>query len=207
MSHYLYELVQVLSERKTQAYAQQSAGRIALIETRLEKLRSRYQFKAVTKACVSLWRTGNQGIEVLAFKHPLAGSQLVKGTHEAGEDILETARRELHEESGLIFDQLAPSIGNIHYLLPGDDDQAEPLELQTWHLFLEPAPAGTPSHWSHQATGSPEENGLIFEFFWQPLSAASDNLDFAPIFQLAIQNFAQSLDPQTDQTRTLEPLV
>jgi len=205
MSHYLYELVQVLSERKTEAYVQQSAGRIALIETRLEKLRSLYQFQAVTKACVSLWRHGDRGIEILAFKHPLAGSQLVKGTHEASEEILQTALRELQEESGLRYDKLAPALGSIHYLLPGNDDQTEPLELQTWHLFLEPAPAGLPSHWFHQATGSPEEEGLHFEFFWQPLDEASQNSDFAPIFQLAIQNFAHTLAQQVD--RTLEPLV
>ncbi len=204
MTHYLHELVQVLSERKLQAYAQQSSRRIELIEVRLEKLRALYQFKAVSKACVSLWRPASEGIEILAFKHPLAGSQLVKGTHEIGEDIQQTAVRELQEESGLVLDQISPALGSIHLLLPGGAHQTEPLELQTWHLFLEPAPANLPSHWLHQASGSPEEDGLSFDFFWQRLDSARQNPDFAMIFQLAMQAFQQYLEPATPESSELE---
>ena len=54
------------------------------------------------KACpVVLLRTPGR-IEILAFRHPIAGCQLVKGTIEAGETIQTAAERELLEESGII---------------------------------------------------------------------------------------------------------
>lgn len=204
MSHYLAELVQVLSERKLQAYAQQSAGRIALIEARLEKLSRLYQFEVVTKACISLWRPAARGLEILAFRHPLAGSQLVKGTHEVAETIQQTALRELNEEAGLSLDQLQPSLGSIHLLLPTNAQQIESLELQTWHLFLEPAPADLADQWSHLASGSPQEEGLNFDFFWQDLGSAAENKDFAPIFQGVMQRFQQHLAPSLPETDDLE---
>lgn len=207
MSHYLHELVQVLTERKLQAYAQQSSRRVELIEARLEKLRLLYQFKAVTKACVSLWRPAADGIEILAFKHPLAGSQLVKGTQDPGELIEATALREFQEESGLQLQQLGPSLGSIHLLLPGGAHQTEPLELQTWHLFLEPAPVDLPGlaeQWLHQASGSPEEDGLSFDFFWQRLDKARQNTDFAMIFQMAMQLFKQHVEPALTEPDALE---
>ena len=38
---------------------------------------------------------------ILAFRHPIAGCQLVKGTIEAGESAAAAALRELFEESGV----------------------------------------------------------------------------------------------------------
>lgn len=46
-------------------------------------------------------RQQKQVLEILAFRHPLAGSQLVKGTIEQGEKYDEAAIRELYEEAGL----------------------------------------------------------------------------------------------------------
>jgi 8-oxo-dGTP pyrophosphatase MutT (NUDIX family) len=45
-------------------------------------------------------RHPTQSLEILAFRHPLAGSQLVKGTIEQGEKYDEAAIRELFEETG-----------------------------------------------------------------------------------------------------------
>lgn len=56
--------------------------------------------KALTKVwpCVLRYQAGWQ---ILAFTHPLAGRQLVKGTLESGESLEQGALRELFEESGL----------------------------------------------------------------------------------------------------------
>lgn len=55
----------------------------------------------VDKVCPVVLRQGNEGTEILVFRHPLAGVQLVKGTREAGESIAQAALRELAEESGI----------------------------------------------------------------------------------------------------------
>jgi 8-oxo-dGTP pyrophosphatase MutT (NUDIX family) len=52
-----------------------------------------------SKACAIVIRAP-AAIEVLAFEHPLAGLQLVKGTIEAGETPQQAAVRELREEAG-----------------------------------------------------------------------------------------------------------
>ncbi|MFT3757807.1 NUDIX domain-containing protein [Thauera sp.] len=53
-----------------------------------------------TKSCpVLLRRDGEVGI--LAFQHPIAGFQIVKGSIEEGESPEEAAIRELAEESGV----------------------------------------------------------------------------------------------------------
>lgn len=54
----------------------------------------------VDKACAVVLR--DRGVlEILAFEHPLAGLQLVKGSVEAGESTCATAVRELMEEAGI----------------------------------------------------------------------------------------------------------
>lgn len=55
----------------------------------------------VQKACPIVYRRCDGGAEVLAFIHPSAGKQFVKGTIEPGETPLDAADRELWEESGL----------------------------------------------------------------------------------------------------------
>lgn len=55
----------------------------------------------VHKACPVVVREGEHGLEVLAFIHPLAGKQIVKGGVEIGELPENAALRELAEESGI----------------------------------------------------------------------------------------------------------
>ena len=52
------------------------------------------------KACPVVLRRG-QTLEILAFEHPLAGLQLVKGSVEPGEPTDVAAVRELFEEAGI----------------------------------------------------------------------------------------------------------
>ncbi|MBB3399527.1 MULTISPECIES: NUDIX domain-containing protein [unclassified Rhizobium] len=56
----------------------------------------------IEKACAIVTRATDGGIEVLAFKHPLAGNQFVKVTIEKAEHPRDAAERELREESGLV---------------------------------------------------------------------------------------------------------
>lgn len=52
------------------------------------------------KVCPIVLRQNKGRIDILLFQHPNAGIQLVKGTPEAGEDLLHASLRELWEESG-----------------------------------------------------------------------------------------------------------
>jgi 8-oxo-dGTP pyrophosphatase MutT (NUDIX family) len=54
------------------------------------------------KACPVIVRRTAGGVEILAFRHPKAGCQLVKGTIEPAESVRRAAERELQEESGII---------------------------------------------------------------------------------------------------------
>ena len=54
----------------------------------------------MNKVCPVILRKKNQILEVLLFKHPTAGIQLVKGTIEKSERIFQAAIRELYEGIG-----------------------------------------------------------------------------------------------------------
>lgn len=53
------------------------------------------------KACPIVVRHIEEQSEILVFSHPLAGTQLVKGSIEAGESSMEASERELMEEAGV----------------------------------------------------------------------------------------------------------
>ena len=57
--------------------------------------------KTPGKACPIVMQQRDKKRYVLAFTHPTAGKQFVKGTIEADESPLDGAVRELKEESGL----------------------------------------------------------------------------------------------------------
>ena len=96
--------------------------------------------------------------EVLAFTHPTAGRQFVKGTIELGETPLAAALRELREESGVVLETMEPlGVSRI-----GD---------QVWHLFA--ARAGDlPDVWLHRTE---DDGGHVFSFFWHPLDGSLDD--------------------------------
>jgi ADP-ribose pyrophosphatase YjhB (NUDIX family) len=77
------------------------------------------------KACPVVVRQKQGRLEILAFRHPIAGCQLVKGSTEAGEDAGRAALRELCEESGICDAGINSFLGTI---------QVEP--DQEWHLFV-----------------------------------------------------------------------
>lgn len=136
--------------------------------------------KTVLKACACVLRDGH----ILAFRHPLAGNQLVKGTIEPGEDPSLAVLRELEEEAGLSLTDAA-FIAELEHLLKRGPEADEPFEKQIWHLFALTAPADCLEIWEHSAVGSPAEEGLMFSFFWQKLSGPFEN--YHPVFVRAIE--------------------
>lgn len=111
------------------------------------------------KVVAAVVRRAGTGWEVLAFDHPLAGTQLVKGTVEEGEAPEVAVRRELHEESGLVVGAAGAEIG----LWEQSPDR------HRWRVYVLPAPVGLPDRWSHLPVGSPAEEGLVFHFRWLPI--------------------------------------
>ncbi len=110
----------------------------------------------VQKVCPCLTRQRGGVQQLLLFRHPLAGLQLLKGTVEEGESPESAALRELQEESGIHDAQISRKLGEIHFSAYS----------QNWHLFLiEPAGA-LPDSW-HFFTE--DDSGLRFEFFWQDI--------------------------------------
>lgn len=132
----------------------------------------------VHKACAVALHPDGAPTRVLAFHHPTAGTQLVKGTVEPDEPPLKAAARELWEETGLTV-----RAG----LLLGHSTQIVPNEL--WHFaLLRPAPPVL-STWAHQ---TPDDCGHVFACFWQPLDAPSE---FEGRFDRAWQEIRGHLGP------------
>jgi 8-oxo-dGTP pyrophosphatase MutT (NUDIX family) len=122
------------------------------------------------KACPVVLRETAGQIEILAFRHPLAGSQLVKGTIEAAETILDAAERELLEESGI----LGAAIGYL-----GTAQMTEP--DQEWH-FVVCRVGQLAETWTDRTSDC---GGLDFEFFWHPINQ-EPNETWHPLFKQAL---------------------
>ena len=127
--------------------------------------------KLVHKVVPILLRRRSE-LEILAFRHPQAGTQLVKGTLEADEDLEEGALRELAEESGIEDAIIVANMGQI--TLRGID--------QHWHIFLCQVSRPLPDEWSFFTQ---DGGGHYFAFFWQNLNEAPDN-SWHPDFHRAL---------------------
>ena len=127
----------------------------------------------VDKAVPVVLRSESGHIELLVFKHPLAGVQLVKGTVESGERPQVAAVRELFEESGL------DSVTRSMFL--GRQTYAE-IE-QVWHFYLCHIDGELPDKWEFFTA---DDDGHLFKFYWQPLDAKIDN-QLGPVFESARQ--------------------
>ena len=112
--------------------------------------------------------------EVLAFSHPSAGKQFVKGTIEPEESPLDAAIRELREESGIRSE--AP-MRHLGILSVGESH---------WH-FYECRISGLPEAWLHQTE---DDFGHSFAFFWHPLDDPLD-ADWHPMFHKAFACLAK----------------
>ena len=128
------------------------------------------------KVCPVVTRIANGAIELLAFCHPSAGKQFVKGSIEQGEAALSAAIRELEEESG---------IGSITGLL---DLGEAPIGSMRWHFFAVRAD-GLRNRWEYQTQ---DDHGHVFSFFWHPLAEDLDQ-DWHPDFHEALEVIRSSL--------------
>ena len=125
----------------------------------------------IRKAVPVVTRRG--GTEILAFEHPMAGKQLVKGTIEAGESAIDAAARELFEESGLRLDDFA-------FVAASQDI----VQGQEW-VFFHHAAKGLPDRWVHHCL---DDGGHDFRFFWHPLSLKSEG--WHPVLLRVLRNLS-----------------
>jgi 8-oxo-dGTP pyrophosphatase MutT (NUDIX family) len=108
----------------------------------------------IRKVCPVVLRQRG-GTEVLAFVHPLAGRQLVKGSIEQGETIEAAGLRELREEAGIAAARAGGSLGSSSAISEG----------HTWYFLRVNAP-DLPDAWVHHCA---DDGGLDFAFFWHRL--------------------------------------
>jgi 8-oxo-dGTP pyrophosphatase MutT (NUDIX family) len=134
----------------------------------------------IGKACPVVLRQRGGATEVLVFRHPLAGMQLVKGTIEADEKPSRAAQRELFEEAGV------PTLGEGRQL--GSDGTIA--EGQVWHFVLCPV-SDLPERWTFHTH---DDGGHLFAFSWHGLDAPLDEQDWHPVFVRAMAAIRRLVD-------------
>lgn len=122
------------------------------------------------KVCPVVYRVSDGFTEILAFHHPSAGKQFVKGGIEAGETALHAAIRELNEESGITPESDLIDLGEAT------------IGPAVWHFFALTAD-DLPQRWSHQTQ---DDFGHIFSFFWHPVAKDLDE-EWHPFFHEALE--------------------
>ena len=110
----------------------------------------------IEKVVPALLRHLEQNIEILVFRHPLAGIQIVKGTVEPNEKPEDAAIRELYEESGISSASIDSYLGLHHPSESGPN----------WHVFMCSTTETLKERWTHFCH---DDGGLEFKFFWHPL--------------------------------------
>jgi ADP-ribose pyrophosphatase YjhB (NUDIX family) len=124
---------------------------------------------------VRRWREG--ALEILAFRHPLAGCQVVKGSVEPNESLTAAAERELREEAG-IDGRAVASLGDLW------NDVAE----QAWHFVLLDVPIELPDAWVHHTQ---DDGGHDFAYFWHAVDASCSE-EWHPMYVRAIAHLRQA---------------
>lgn len=148
--------------------------------------------KIVHKSVAAVVSSEDAEPHLLVFDHPTAGTQLVKGTVEDGELIESAVVRELFEESGLVVDSAGSHIGDWERTVGGGPDELGALELNIWHIFAVSDPGRYPTSWVHAASGSPAEDGLVFEFRWVRIDEGlTEELHsvFGPVARMIVGHF------------------
>jgi len=117
--------------------------------------------KHVEKSCAYITRNGS---ELLVFEGPEHDDlQIPKGTIEAGEDPREAVYRETVEESGLA------AVTQFQHLVTDVWTRRESPPKRYVRNFFH-APVHEPRDaWTHTVTGTGEERGAEYEFFWVDL--------------------------------------
>ncbi|MDW3685348.1 NUDIX domain-containing protein [Cupriavidus sp. CV2] len=144
-----------------------------------------------TKACPIVLRSRHGIVHILAFKHPAAGYQLVKGTIEQGESPPEAAIRELCEESGICDAHVVSDLGlwNASY------------QEQIWSFQLCESVAKLRDEWTFETS---DDGGHMFEFYWHPLQRDLPE-QCHPLFQSALREIRIRIGTLTRSTLSSIP--
>ena len=119
------------------------------------------------KVLAYITRGQEPNIELLVFEHkdhPEAGLQVPGGTIEEDEMLLDALYREIIEETGIVKKDLA-FVGKIHKYNFYPNGKQIAYERNFFHLNYE----GTQQEWDHQVISDGLDNGMTFQFRWEPL--------------------------------------
>ena len=132
----------------------------------------------MNKACPVVLRSNKENSELLVFRHPHVGMQLVKGSIEPGESLERACERELFEESGL-HGKSSRFLGVWESGYKG----------QVWGFCLMQLIDPPKERWSHFTS---DGGGLMFCFSWRNINSELTE-DFHPLFQGAIRFIQEQL--------------
>jgi 8-oxo-dGTP pyrophosphatase MutT (NUDIX family) len=129
-----------------------------LTVTRTPLLEPRCEATYVPKVCAYLTRRDRS--QLLVFRGPgYDGLQVPKGTVEPGESPEAALRREVTEESGLTVDHPRRVVSDVWTRRPG------PLTKYVRHFYHAEVDESR-DRWVHVVTGSGDERGQSFAYFW-----------------------------------------
>lgn len=123
----------------------------------IEAKAARWKGEAPTKACAIVLRDGAQGPELLVFRHPSKGIQLVKGSIEVGETSADAALRELAEEAGITSARIVRSLGTWY----------SDLNNHIWEFFEVAVQQDLPDAWRHVTNDGKNHE---FDHHWHRLA-------------------------------------
>lgn len=130
----------------------------------------------IRKVVPVVLRQRHNDVQILVFRHPLSGIQIVKGTVEENEGLEAAALRELFEESGIQKASIQHYLG-LHI----------PKEVGPhWSVFLCEVHESLQDEWTHYCL---DDGGLTFQFFWHSMSEPL-SIEWHPLFQ-ELFNFIQ----------------
>jgi 8-oxo-dGTP pyrophosphatase MutT (NUDIX family) len=132
------------------------------------------------KVCPVVFRDSSLR-QILAFEHPEAGIQLVKGGIEPGETARAAALRELEEEAGISNTGIAEDLGTWN---SGHGGHVWSLQLCTFSPTL-------PENWVHHCI---DDGGHDLKFFWHDVNREPDD-SWRPHYRRALEAIRERTRP------------
>ena len=132
------------------------------------------------KVCPVVFRDASMQ-QILAFEHPVAGIQLVKGGIEPGESVRAAALRELEEESGIADTGIACDLGTWNSEHKG----------HVWSLQLCTFTPLLPECWVHHCA---DDGGHDLRFFWHDVNRETND-HWRPQYRRALQTIRERTRP------------